>query len=389
LKDGTEMTSLASARSLSTSRFSLPGSINRILFAAATFIIFLAFTFVPNYELNSDEMRAFLVVIIIGVLYLLALMFAQRIWGWARLAPIVVTMNALLITIFYAFLYRVLPSFWLLYFNLPIFAVLLFGAGWTYLSGALSAVGYLTVLNLHGSLQAAPISELLNASELVAFSLLTDGLGGSLRRQLSTIENRLAKSEAELQRTYLQVVMALANAVEAKDTYTSNHAERLRETALAVGRALNMNRLELEEMSYAAILHDIGKIGVPDQILKKTSRLDPDEWSEMRKHPRIGAEILMPIPHLAATANIVSHHHERYDGKGYPDGLARDEIPLGARILAVVDSYSAIVDARAYKQARDERDALAEIKQCAGSQFDPLVVDAFLQLADQGVLSYK
>src|SRR6185503_16231686 len=124
------------------------------------------------------------------------------------------------------------------------------------------------------------------------------------------------------------------------------------EMALTVGRALGMTRNELEDLRYGAILHDIGKIGVPDAVLQKPSRLEEAEWALMRQHPAIGAGILAPIPHLAGAALVVRHHHERYDGGGYPDGLAGEAIPLGARILTVVDSYSAIVDRRVYKGAR-------------------------------------
>ena len=180
----------------------------------------------------------------------------------------------------------------------------------------------------------------------------------------------------------MQTVLALANAVEAKDTYTADHAKRLAEMALAVGRELGMTARELEDLRYGAILHDIGKIGVPDAILLKPAKLDAEEWRHMRQHPVIGARILAPVPRLAGAARLVRHHHERYDGKGYPDGLRGDAIPLGARILTVVDSYSAILDERVYKAARSHEDAVAELRRCAGTQFDPRVVETFLRLLE-------
>jgi HD-GYP domain-containing protein (c-di-GMP phosphodiesterase class II) len=180
-------------------------------------------------------------------------------------------------------------------------------------------------------------------------------------------------------------VLALANAVDAKDTYTADHAQRLAAMALAVGHEMGMSPRELEDLRYGAILHDIGKIGVPDAILQKPAGLNADEWGRMCQHPPIGAHILAPIPRLAGASRVVRHHHERYDGTGYPDGLAGQAIPLGARILAVVDSYSAIVDKRPYKEARSHQEAVAELKRCAGAQFDPRVMETFLWLLERGI----
>ena len=183
----------------------------------------------------------------------------------------------------------------------------------------------------------------------------------------------------QLEESYMETVLALAKAVDAKDTYTADHAERLAIMAFAIGREMGMTEHELESLRSGAILHDIGKIGVPDAVLQKPSQLNPAEWEQMREHPSIGERILAPMPHLASAAQIVRHHHERYDGKGYPDGLAGEAIPLGARILTVVDSYSAITDKRVYKEARSHAEALLELRKHAGTQFDPRVVDIFLE----------
>ena len=182
----------------------------------------------------------------------------------------------------------------------------------------------------------------------------------------------------QLEESYLETVLALAKTVDAKDTYTADHAERLAIMALAIGREMGMTEHELESLRSGAILHDIGKIGVPDAVLQKPSRLNPAEWAQMREHPSIGARILSHVPRLASAAQIVLHHHERYDGKGYPDGLAGEAIPLGARILTVVDSYSAITDKRIYKEVRSHAEALSELRKHAGTQFDPHVVEVFL-----------
>jgi HD-GYP domain-containing protein (c-di-GMP phosphodiesterase class II) len=209
-------------------------------------------------------------------------------------------------------------------------------------------------------------------------------LARSIGDQAATALHRAALFE-ELEQAYLQTVLALANAVDAKDTYTADHAQRLAAMALAVGQELGMSPRELEDLRYGAILHDIGKIGVSDSILGKPAKLDADEWSVMRQHPAIGARILAPVPRLAGAARIVRHHHERYDGGGYPDGLAGETIPLGARVLTVVDSYSAIVDKRVYKEARSREHAIAELKRNAGTQFDPRVVEVFLRLMESGI----
>lgn len=184
---------------------------------------------------------------------------------------------------------------------------------------------------------------------------------------------------AELESAYLQTVLALANAVDAKDSDTHTHSQRLSTWAFEIGRRMGLDARALEDLRYGTILHDIGKIGVPDAILKKPAPLNADEWTKMHQHPAIGAKIMEPLPRLAGAATIVRHHHERYDGAGYPDGLAGEAIPLGARILAVVDAYGAIIDKRVYKDGRSPEQARQELRQCAGAQFDPQIVDLFLK----------
>ncbi len=184
----------------------------------------------------------------------------------------------------------------------------------------------------------------------------------------------------QLEESYLGTVLALANAVDAKDTYTGYHSARLAELALAVGKRLGIKDGFLEDLRWGAMLHDIGKIGVPDEILRKPARLTEEEWAIVRRHPVIGEQILAPVPKLAVAAGIVRHHHERYDGRGYPDGLSGEGIPLGARILAVVDAYGAITDERAYQHSRSHEEAVAELRNCSGTQFDPAIVAAFLKI---------
>ncbi len=183
---------------------------------------------------------------------------------------------------------------------------------------------------------------------------------------------------SELEGTYLSTITTLVNAIEARDAYTSGHAHRIAEMAMKVGHELGMGRAELEALRWGALLHDIGKLGIPDTILKKPAALTEVEWAIMKRHPELGAQIIAPVRRLSNVVPLVRYHQERYDGRGYPAGLARDEIPLGARVLAVADAFSAMTDDRVYRPKRSMAEAKAELLRNAGTQFDPRVVEAFL-----------
>jgi diguanylate cyclase (GGDEF)-like protein len=161
------------------------------------------------------------------------------------------------------------------------------------------------------------------------------------------------------------------------------HLAGVAELAAEVGRALGMAAEELDELSRAAELHDIGKVAIPDTILAKPGPLDEEEWGFVRRHTIIGERILMAAPALRPVARLVRSSHERFDGTGYPDGLAGEEIPLGSRVVAVCDAFDAMTSDRSYRAARSEEEALAELQACAGSQFDPRVVEAFCRLKSQ------
>ncbi|MFC2036154.1 CHASE2 domain-containing protein [Chloroflexota bacterium] len=177
---------------------------------------------------------------------------------------------------------------------------------------------------------------------------------------------------------YKSTIKALAASIDAKDHYTRGHSQRVTEFTLLGATSLPMSQEELEVLEYAGILHDIGKIGIPDDILRKPGPLTPEEWSIIRQHPIIGAKIIDDIPFLGEARNLALHHHERYDGSGYPDGLTGNDIPLGARLLAVADAFDSMTTDRAYRTAMNVDDALNELRKCIGTQLCPVTVEAFI-----------
>jgi putative nucleotidyltransferase with HDIG domain len=214
------------------------------------------------------------------------------------------------------------------------------------------------------------------------FSLRDLALAESIGR-LAGVAIQNAMLYEELTESFLQTIAALANAIEVRDNYTHQHSEELVFLAGETGRLLGCSDVQLELIRLGALLHDIGKIGVPDEILKKPAKLTQDEMKIVIEHPLIGASIVSPIKRLEKVAPIIRAHHERYDGAGYPDGLKGEKIPLEARILSVTDSYSAMIDDRVYRKALSNIEAVAELKRGAGSQFDPKVVEALLSVLDQ------
>jgi PAS domain S-box-containing protein/putative nucleotidyltransferase with HDIG domain len=184
----------------------------------------------------------------------------------------------------------------------------------------------------------------------------------------------------ELEDAFVQTVIALANAVDVRDAYTHDHSQRIAVFANETGRALGLNDKELENLRWGALLHDIGKIGVPDEILLKPDKLTEEEYEIIKRHPSLGAAIVAPVKKLEPVAPIIRAHQERYDGTGYPDELSGEQIPIAARILSVVDSYVAMTDDRVYRAALSHEEATQELKDSAGTQHDPAVVDTFLKL---------
>jgi putative nucleotidyltransferase with HDIG domain len=184
---------------------------------------------------------------------------------------------------------------------------------------------------------------------------------------------------AELESTFATTLGVLSDALEAKDSYTAAHADDVADMAVDVARRLGLRNEELQTVRYGALLHDIGKIGVRGEVLNKPGRLTEHEFEEIKQHTVIGAKMLERIPFFAPVQPIVRSAHERWDGNGYPDGLAGEAIPLGARIVCVCDAFHAMTSDRPYGKARSVEEAAAELRRCAGTQFDPRVVDALLE----------
>ncbi|HBP66073.1 MAG TPA: hypothetical protein DD730_17895 [Desulfosporosinus sp.] len=184
----------------------------------------------------------------------------------------------------------------------------------------------------------------------------------------------------DMKENYLNTVEALVQALEAKDTYTSGHSERVGKYAVAIAEGLEMTEEKIQSLKYAAVLHDVGKIGVSEIILNKEGELLDSEWEAIRSHPVIGQTIIKGIKFMFDIGLVVRHHHERYDGKGYPDGIKGEIIPLESRIIAVADTYDAITSDRSYRKGKTHDEAIEELKRVAGSQLDPELVIIFCKV---------
>jgi putative two-component system response regulator len=201
---------------------------------------------------------------------------------------------------------------------------------------------------------------------------------------VTTIRSRIERSHQlmmyHLQQTYEASLVMLANAVELRDKYTRGHIERVMKYAVAIAERLGWNDAQLGQLRFGAILHDIGKIYIRESILRKPGPLTQEEWVEMKQHAALGADLLKSISYLAGAIPIIRHHHERWDGMGYPDGLAGEDIPVGARIVAVADCFDAMTTERVYKDSEPREKAIHEIQSSQGTRYDPAVVKAFLSL---------
>jgi putative two-component system response regulator len=194
------------------------------------------------------------------------------------------------------------------------------------------------------------------------------------------LARRRAVERFDTRAAHLQTVLMLANTIEARDRNTRGHVERVQRYAMALARALNWDEEALAVLEYGALLHDMGKLLVPRAILNKPGRLTPAEWEVLRRHPEEGAQMMAGVDHLRGALPYVLHHHEQWNGAGYPHGLAGAAIPIEGRLLAVVDAFDAMTSDRPYRPARSAAEAREEIRCQAGIQFDPAVAEAFVGL---------
>ena len=183
----------------------------------------------------------------------------------------------------------------------------------------------------------------------------------------------------------LSAVYALAAAVDAKDSYTYDHSRKVNVYAVALAEAIGLSPDEVPRVSTAALLHDIGKISISDKILRKKGKLSAEDWEQIKSHPRLGANIVGNVPNLVPCVSGILYHHERWNGTGYPEGLAGETIPLEARILAIADAFAAMTSARPYRGALSNEEAMKELKEGTGTQFDPQLVEVFKGIVETGL----
>jgi putative nucleotidyltransferase with HDIG domain len=199
--------------------------------------------------------------------------------------------------------------------------------------------------------------------------------------ELKKKNNELTNYYNDIQTGYFQTVMALANSIEAKDAYTRGHCQRVMEIACEIAKSLGYKDNQIEDLRYAAILHDIGKIGIPATIINKIGKLDEEEFNEIKKHPLIAYNILKEVEFIKRGIDGILQHHERFDGKGYPFGLKGTEICEFGRILCIADAFDAMTSDRPYRKAMKMEEAIKEIEKCKSSQFDPVIADAFINMS--------
>ncbi|MPM01774.1 hypothetical protein SDC9_48014 [bioreactor metagenome] len=204
-------------------------------------------------------------------------------------------------------------------------------------------------------------------------------------KELIKKRNEIESAYAKLNNSYKNTIIALSNSIDAKDTYTAGHSSRVANISLKIGKQLELNEEELNTLYTAALLHDIGKIGIPDEILKKKDKLNDYEYTKIKEHSAIGADMLKDVTPLHNIVPIILYHHERVDGTGYPYGLNSKNIPIEALIIAVADPYDAMTSNRPYRKALSRDTAINEIIKFKGTQYDCIVVDAFLNCIKENV----
>jgi len=229
---------------------------------------------------------------------------------------------------------------------------------------------------VHSDRKVDSLVVLLNHQHKPDFTNSDRKLAEVLANQLSSLSNTFLLLES-MQEFNQQMAMTLIEAVEAKDPYTRGHSERVHHLSMEIGRAMGLPADELDDLFWGSLLHDVGKIGIPDAVLCKPSRLTSDEYTFIKVHPERSYEILRHIKHFERAVLGARHHQEMFDGKGYPHGLKGDRIPLHGRIIAVADTYDSITSSRAYRAGRSHEASMIEIERVSGTQLDPAIVEVF------------
>jgi HD-GYP domain-containing protein (c-di-GMP phosphodiesterase class II) len=226
------------------------------------------------------------------------------------------------------------------------------------------------------------VISLINKGEEEFFNRDDYNLLDTLANQMVVTINN-ARVYERMQRDYFNTIRALSQALEAKDEYTRGHTDRVTAYSLKIGKSLELSKDEMKQLEYAAVLHDIGKLGIEEQILGKPGKLTKKEFDVVKEHPVTGERIVKSLDFLGIAKTSIRHHHERYDGEGYPDSLKGEDIPLGARIIAIADTFDAMTSDRPYRRAFPPEEAIKELKKVKGKQLDPEVVEAFLAILEK------
>ena len=238
------------------------------------------------------------------------------------------------------------------------------------------------LMTAHGDVEAGRLALEAGVSDFVTKPVEPEALPFVVESNLQRKRLEARRLSEERADVLFKAIKAMAAAIDARSDYTSSHSVQMAYLCIAIARELDFNQDALNALELAAYIHDIGKIGTPDSVLSKPEKLSDDEWVDILKHPATGADFLAGIEELTEVAAIVRHHHEQFDGTGYPDGLKGDAIPLSARILAVADAFEAMTSERPYRSPMSRADALDELRKNAGTQFDPAAVAALECVAE-------
>lgn len=229
----------------------------------------------------------------------------------------------------------------------------------------------------------------INEVAYVEFYALIDNFK-LMSAEIANREEQISTLNDEIEDNYYMTISVMAKAIEAKDQYTGNHCERVRDLSMMIGEGINLSAVEMRELKYGSILHDIGKLGIPENVLNKPGQLTDEEFALIKRHSQMGYDILTEVPLLKSAKDIILYHHESYDGSGYPAGLSGEDIPLVARIVSIADAYDAMTSKRPYRDnVMTSEVALEEVLRCSGSQFDPLLVQVFAKVLEEAKQTNK